>query len=313
MKIPSALILPLLLYFSACQEEPRAGQTEPLSKEDLGLKVIRAGDKPARAPGPKGTMVDLGNEEVKILYVAPGGPADDAGFQAGDIILAVDGRDIASEDDLAAALKTAAGKKVFFELRHDRALLTLALQTEDPRWLVISGDSFKGFLITRMQSEAKVKELSVGQKAGALKLPASTGDTFDLAALQGQPVALMFWGTFFEPSYAHLQALQKVCARPSSKGLRCVAVDTMELFTAVQRSAEFQAELQRVRREIWPEGAIPIDLFMESERLFGIKKLPTLVLLDKDGVVKARFDGPLKDPPAEIERAIADFVRPWGE
>ena len=82
----------------------------------------------------------------------------------------------------------------------------------------------------------------------------------------------------------------------------------MELFTAVGKTEEFQAELEKVKKEIWPHGPIPIDLFLESERKFGVKKLPTLLLVNPQGEITARFDGPLADPATEIPRAINDLL-----
>jgi cytochrome c biogenesis protein CcmG/thiol:disulfide interchange protein DsbE len=293
-----AVLLAVFLAASwpACREEEKPRD----HKEDLGLKIIPAGEKPARAPGPKGAMIEMDNQEVKILLVRPGDPADEAGFQAGDVLLAADGREITSEDELDAALESAKSKKIFFEVRRGRQIYTLPLATRDPGWIVLSGDTFKGFLLTRIQSNRKVEKKLPGQPAPVMNLPTFSGPRFDLKSLAGKPAALFFWGTFSEPCYAHMQALNKAC----ESGLACVAVNTMELFTAVSKTAAYQQEMLRVRKNLWPSRPIPVDLFMESERTFGVDKIPTLILLDPQGKIQTRLDGPQTDPVAAYARAV---------
>jgi len=295
-----AFLTAALLLFPACQKEEKPRD----HKEDLGLKIIPAGEKPARAPGPKGAMIEMETQEVKILLVRPGDPADESGFKAGDVLLAADGREITSEDELDKVLESAGEKKIFFEVRRGRQIYTLPLSTNDPGWMVLSGDTFKGFLLTRIQSNRKVKKVPPGKPAPAMRLPTFSGPRFDLRKLVGKPVALIFWGTFSEPCYAHLQALHKAC--PDE--LACVAINTMELFTAVSKTAAYQKEMLRVRKNLWPSHPIPIDLFMESERAFGIQKLPTILLIDTEGIIAARFDGPMDDPVSGCARAVQSLL-----
>lgn len=300
MRNLAALSVLLALFWSACrkEEKPRDHQ------KDLGLKIIPAGEKPARAPGPKGAMIEMDNREVKILLVRPGGPADEAGFKAGDVLLAADGREISSEDDLAAVLESLKDQKIFFEVRRVRQIYTLPLSSRKPGWVVLSGDTFKGFLLTRIQSNRKVDKKLPGDPVPAMNLPTLSGPHFDLQALAGKPAALIFWGTFSEPCYAHLQALEKACGT----GLACIAVNTMELFTAVSKTAAYQQEMLRVRKNLWPSGPIPIDLFMESERTLGIDQLPTLLLISADGKIHTRLDGPQADPVEAYSRAVRDLL-----
>jgi thiol-disulfide isomerase/thioredoxin len=170
--------------------------------------------------------------------------------------------------------------------------------------MVLSGDTFKGFLLTRIQSNRKVKKLPPGKPAPAMRLPTLSGPRFDLKALSGKPAALIFWGTFSEPCYAHLQALDKTCGDK----LACVAVNTMELFTAVSKTADYQKEMTRVRKNLWPKNPIPIDLFMESERSFGIEKIPTLLLVDEKGKIHTRLDGPQPDPVEAYSQAVKSLL-----
>jgi len=296
-----------ILCSAACKEEPKDNKDH---SDDLGLKVIPAGEKPARAPGPKGAMIEMGTSEVRVVLVRPKSHAEQMGFAAGDIILAAGGKDVTSEDDLAQALKAAKGQKLILELKRGREIYTLPIKNQNPGWLVLSGDTFKGFLLTRLQSAKKKNHIGPGDKAPDLKLPDFTGGEFDLAAYRKRPVVLIFWGTFSEPCYAHMQALQKACAGAKEDKLACVAVDTMELFTAVGKTSEYQAEMTKVHRSIWTDGPMPVDLFMASERNFGIDKLPCLILIGPDGVVRKRIDGPMHNPIEETAAAVEDLIGP---
>lgn len=292
-----------------------AGCTEPTSPiqpleepAGTGLKVVPTGHSPAKAPGPKGVMIDMPSSEVRVLLVDPDGPAAEAGFAPGDRLLAADGQDLTSEDDLARALEQAARKKIFFEVRSKDRVLTLKLNTDQPGWIVLSGDSYKGFLLTRIQSGAKrAKPLAAGP-APQLQLPGYDGPMVDLRSLRGHPVAILFWGTFSEPSYAHLQAFSEVCKRYAPRGLKCLAVDTMELFTAVSKTIGYATEVAKVRREFYPSGPLGVDLFMASERLYGVTKLPSLVLVDAAGNIAGRHEGPLADPFEQMATAMGPVI-----
>ena len=67
-------------------------------------------ETPAAAPPPTGRVwvgVFLGDEVdggVQILEVVPGGPAAKAGLSSGDIVIRIDGKDVAQERDLSRAL-----------------------------------------------------------------------------------------------------------------------------------------------------------------------------------------------------------------
>lgn len=61
-----------------------------------------------------------GDEGVRIRRVVPGGPADDAGLERGDVITAVDGQSMRSVDDVRAALENKSpGDEVTFTVRRD--------------------------------------------------------------------------------------------------------------------------------------------------------------------------------------------------
>ncbi|MBN2498125.1 MAG: PDZ domain-containing protein [Deltaproteobacteria bacterium] len=293
--------LAALCLWAGCTDEP-ASPTAPASPGD-SLRVIPAGSKPSGPSGQKPQMVDMDIDELRLILVRPGSPAREAGFQPGDRILAGDGKDLASEEALEAALaKTDKGKKIFFEVRRGKQVLTLPLSTSRPGWQILTGDLFKGFLLSRAQKKPEIHKPMPGEKAPRIELPGYQREQVIVDPASGKACALLFWGTFLEPSYAHLQAFRKACESAGER-IDCTSIDTMELFTAVQKTEPYARELDRVHAEIW-SGPIGIDLFMASERMYGVQKLPTLVLLGKDGTVVERFDGPLAKPDEQIPAAF---------
>src|SRR5262249_58928869 len=82
------------------EREPRA---PPESREPSGLAIPRLGLTLAPATEVAGS----GNEGVVVTAVEPDGVAADQGFKAGDVILEVAGRKVASPADLRAGIGNA--------------------------------------------------------------------------------------------------------------------------------------------------------------------------------------------------------------
>jgi putative serine protease PepD len=82
-----------------------------------------------------GVTLDLSHrgDGARIGDVAPGGPSDDAGLRPGDIIVAVDGSDVANGNELVIALRTnAPGDTVELTLADGTSVrVVLAAQEED--------------------------------------------------------------------------------------------------------------------------------------------------------------------------------------
>ncbi len=271
--------------------------------KNSGLTVVPAGHDDSSAQ--KSTL-KMENDELRIILVFPNGAAAKAGFHAGDVLLAGAGTDINNEDDLAMLLKRAGHRKVVFEVRSEGKLLTHALDTSTPGWLVLSGDMFKGFLLNRIQSKKKHEKPNSGP-AHELNFPSYDGKTIHLDSLQGHPVAILFWGTFQKDSYEHLKAFDKTCNGLYEKGLKCISVNTLELFTMVKKTKEYARELARVRKEIFDKYPILVDMFMESEAFFGVEKVPSLLLLDKTGNIVRRHDGPYEHPYEDMQKVFSSI------
>jgi S1-C subfamily serine protease len=103
--------------------EAAAREVAELSAEAGGPQAMR--DFEFMLPSPRRAMlgVNLGGNEaegkgVKVNGVSPGGAAAEAGVQAGDVIVAIDAKPVATSRDLVLAMKDVEpGQKVALELR----------------------------------------------------------------------------------------------------------------------------------------------------------------------------------------------------
>ena len=288
----------LLLLSLAVWAWPGDKQNTPLDKPDSAqapahprdsITAVPTGTKPEV----KGPMLNMDMDEMRIVLVRPGGPADKAGFKSGDRLLAADGKNFADEDDLAKALIKAGKQKIFFEVHRGKSIETLPMDKNPPGWLMLSGDSFKGFLVSRVSNPAKPKRRDEGKSAQAMSLPGYAQEKIQILEKPTKPTAILFWGTFSENGDKMLAAFARAC-KAAGEGTDCMLVDTMELFTAVGKTKDFAKELARVHKDIWP-GPMAVDLFMEADRHYGIAKLPTLIRIGVDGKINLRIDGPQTD------------------
>ena len=105
--------------------EAAAREVAELSAEAGGPQAMREFE--FHLPSPRRAMlgVNLGGTEangsgVKVNGVSPGGAAAEAGVQAGDVIVAIDAKPVATGRDLVTAMKDVEpGQKVTLDLRRD--------------------------------------------------------------------------------------------------------------------------------------------------------------------------------------------------
>lgn len=76
---------------------------EERSRQSLGIFVAPV------PPGAKGVLMLDRDRGMVVVGLVPGGLAERAGLRKGDVLLAIDGRSVNREADLAAALSAAAG------------------------------------------------------------------------------------------------------------------------------------------------------------------------------------------------------------
>ena len=79
-------------------------------------------------PGAKGTLLLDKDRGMIVVGIVSGGLADQAGLRKGDVLLAIDGRPVNRETDLAAALSAASGAgQVLAEVSRQGKVLDISI------------------------------------------------------------------------------------------------------------------------------------------------------------------------------------------
>jgi thiol-disulfide isomerase/thioredoxin len=135
--------------------------------------------------------------------------------------------------------------------------------------------------------------VAVGEAAPVLQLPGLNGPV-DLATLQGRVVLLDFWASWCTPcklSFPWMNALQ---ARLGPRGLQVVAVNLDR-----QRSA---ADV--FLRQTPAQFTVGFDPSGDSPKRFGVKAMPTSLLIGADGRVLVQHEGFRDSDRPTLEAAV---------
>ena len=136
--------------------------------------------------------------------------------------------------------------------------------------------------------------LEAGTAAPALTLP-GVADTVNLADLQGKVTYVDFWASWCGPCKQSFPWMNAMQAKYGAKGFQVVGVnldakrDDADKFLA-QNAAQF---------------TLAFDPKAESAKRFGVKGMPTSVLIDRTGKVVAVHSGFREDERAALEERIA--------
>lgn len=104
-------------------------------------------------------------------------------------------------------------------------------------------------------------------------LPALDGQNITLSGLKGRPVMVNFWASWCVPCREEMPLLQAVFEEKQKEGLVLLAVDIGETPEVVRK---FVAENKLT-------FTIPLDRDNRVAATYGIRAIPTTVLVDKNG------------------------------
>ena len=121
---------------------------------------------------------------------------------------------------------------------------------------------------------------AVGQQAKDFKLePAGGGKAVSLSQLKGKPVLIIFWATWCMPCRREVPQLKELYNKYSPKGLQVISVGIPYRQTR-QALAEFKTKNELPYEVLW-------DADNKASEAYQVSAVPTNVLLDAEGVVRA--------------------------
>src|SRR5262249_37928232 len=107
------------------------------------------------------------------------------------------------------------------------------------------------------------------------------GARMQISSLKGHPVVLDFWASWCGPCAMQAPILDHVARRYEKRGLVVLGID-------VDDGPEVAKAFAAKKGLSYP---IVVDSTKEASHLYGVDTLPSLVIIDKEGTVKAYLTG----------------------
>ena len=226
---------------------------------------------------------DPGVTGVRLGHVVRGSPADKAGLREGDHVLRVAGTTVAHGADVVQAVSAlAVGDSVELAFVHagkeQTARVTLApFPSQD--------DMMRMDLVGAFAPTWK----DVGVVSGTF--PASIG------AMRGRVVLLDFWATWCAPCRVAIPKLDALQARFGAQGLSVLGVST-----------EDAQDVATFTQHMGMRYGIAADKHGATTRSYGVASLPTLIVIDKRGVVRDVAIGFDPGSDARLEATVRSLL-----
>ncbi|MDT8860071.1 thiol-disulfide oxidoreductase ResA [Alkalihalobacillus sp. MEB130] len=151
--------------------------------------------------------------------------------------------------------------------------------------LALAYTFYSNFMADR--SVAKAGDLSVNFVLQDLE-----GERIELEEYKGKGVFLNFWGTYCPPCVKEMPIMEELYEEYKEKGVEIIAVNANEPKLTVERFANRHGLT-------FP---IAIDNGLNVIEAYGIRPLPTTILIDEHGVIVRVFTGGM------TEQMVRDFM-----
>jgi peroxiredoxin len=253
----------------------------------LALVVLALLARPGRAdegerPPWLGIGIEDGQRGVRITEVIEGTPAQHAGLAVGDEIVRLDGRALSTSDDLLTRLHgRASGAEVSIEVARGTRRLRVRAR-----------------LAPRLDETEILERRLLDKPAPRFDLPLASGaGAGDLDRLAGKVVVIEFLATWCGACKTTYRALADLESRRRGEGLVVLGIGD-----------ESEAALRALASAERLPFAVLRDVGGSARRAYRVTDLPTIVVIDRAGVV--RFAGvgaglPVDHAVFAAERALA--------
>jgi thiol-disulfide isomerase/thioredoxin len=216
---------------------------------------------------------------VSVGHVIRGSPADKAGLHEGDRIVRVAGTTVARPADILRILGT--------HSPGDTVDLTFVHAGKE--------QAARAALAPFPSQDEMIRMDLVGTFAPALRdvqtvsgsVPAS------MSALRGRVVLLDFWATWCAPCRVVIPKLDALQAKLGAQGLTVLGLTSEE-------AADVGVFVQRMGMRY----GVGVDAHGATSRSYGVVSLPTLVVIDKRGVVRDVTVGFNPGADAQLESTV---------
>jgi thiol-disulfide isomerase/thioredoxin len=122
------------------------------------------------------------------------------------------------------------------------------------------------------------------------------GARMRIADLKGHPVLLDFWASWCGPCNVEAPIIDRIAKRYEKRGLVVIGVD-------VDDEPEVAAAFARKKGLSY---AIVVDPTKEASRLYDVDKLPSLVVIDKDGQIASYTTGVVDE--SSLDEIVAPLL-----
>lgn len=235
-----------------------------------------AGIIPLGPPAWIGVTMDKGGDTgVRVEHVVRGGPADKGGVKTGDRIVGIEGKAVTQPLEVSRTVTS------------HKAGDTITLSVER------AGNPINASIVlaSRPSSDEILKMDLVGAPAPAfVNAKPLTGAPSSLAALKGRVVIVDFWASWCGPCRMLAPKLSTMKNRFGAQGLSVVGITSDD--------AEHAALFAERHGMTYPSLTDPNA---DTNKAYGIVGLPTVVVIDKKGVVRDVFVG--YEPSVETKMA----------
>ena len=128
----------------------------------------------------------------------------------------------------------------------------------------------------------------IGKPVAGLKGVDVDGRPFDMAALKGKPVLIVFWATWDEVSEAQLDNIMAMTEAYKDKGLEVVTINVDRLRENAEPPAELAVDIRRflVERNLLWKSLISDTGEKDYAKTLGVRYLPSNLVVDKEGIVR---------------------------